>query len=107
MKYIQLLLQAGCPGNGALGTASLHSTTDDPFKRALNGASYSMAGTNKWVKSVEDAIKEFVAREYPENDLAKDGLRNIPDLPDPRHFFSPKAKMAGLMEGEIENLLNW
>ena len=59
------------------------------------------------MKSVEDAIKEFVAREYPKNDLAKDSLTNIPDLPDPRHFFSPKAKMTGLLEEEVQNVLSW
>ena len=81
--------------------------SDDPFTRALDGANYAMGGTNKWVKSVEDAIKEFVAREYPKNDLAKDSLTNIPDLADPRHFFSPKAKMTGLLEEEVQNVLSW
>jgi hypothetical protein len=50
------------------------------------------SGINKWVNSVEEAIKEFVAREYPKDDLAKDGLTTIPDLPYSRQLYSPQAQ---------------
>ena len=102
------LSKRSCPGNGSLGTAKFDIVNkDDPLTRALNGATYAMGGTNKWVDSVEEAIKEFVAREYPENELVKDGLTTIPDILDSRQMFSTQAKMFGLMDDDAQKVLSW
>ena len=65
-----------------------------------------MGGNNKWVDSVEEAIKEFVAREYPDNELVKDGLTTIPDILDSRQMLSTQAKMFGLMDDEAQKVIN-
>ena len=65
-----------------------------------------MGGNIKWVNSVEDAIKEFVAREYPENELVKDGLTTIPDILDARQMFSTQAKMFGLMNDDAQKVIS-
>ena len=64
------------------------------------------SGITKWVNSVDEAVQEFVAREYPNDELAKDKLTMIPDLSSSRQIFSPQAKMTGLMEEEIEKVQN-
>ena len=51
-------------------------------------------------------MNEFVAREYPDDDLAKDGLTVIPDIAESRCFLSPKAKKAGLINKETQNFLS-
>ena len=65
-----------------------------------------MGGNNKWVDSVEEAIKEFVRREYPDNELGKDGLTTIPDILDSRQMFSTQAKMFGLMDEDAQKVIS-
>ena len=88
-------------GRSALYTAA---SATDPLTRAWQGVQAHMGGAGRWVQAVGDAIRDFIAREYPDNVLGADQITLIPDLgiePNSRYLFSTQGRLGQLATEEI------
>ena len=76
----------------------------------FDGVSCAMGGNIKGEITVNKAIREFVDREYPNNELTN-GLTVIPDLPTldvftTRHIYSSHGAKGGLLDPDSKSLLH-
>merc|ERR1712013_620757 len=74
--------QGPCPGASTLGFhAGLHCSSNkkDPFERLLEGSTYTFGGSDRYAMKLNEAIKEFIAREHP--DVGQQRLKIVPSFP--------------------------